>query len=98
MGDEYELILAPRREISNISAKRFVGERALGYLEPAALKIKKKKFLPRKRLAIIDLFEELVGGGTFSSLAPVLSVGPVKEKWSCHPLPLFVAVSMIPYM
>ena len=39
-------------------------------------------------------FEGLIGRDTFSVLAPVL--GPSQKNWLCHPLPLFMAVSMIP--
>ena len=36
----------------------------------------------------------MIGRDTFSALTPVL--GPLQKNWLCHPLPLLVAVSMIP--
>ena len=39
---------------------------------------------------------KVFGRDTFSALAPVL--GPEQKNWLCHPLPLFMAVSMIPNM
>ena len=35
----------------------------------------------------------MIGRDTFSALAPML--GPYQKNWLCHPLPLFMAVSMI---
>ena len=44
------------------------------------------------------LWRPVIGWGTFSALAPVLS--PQQKKWLlvCHPLPPFMAVSMMPNM
>ena len=36
----------------------------------------------------------MIGRDTVSVLAPAL--GPLQKKWLCNPLPLFMAVSMIP--
>ena len=78
MGDKYELLLAPRSQILRTFARNFC-RRALGYLRSARSEKKngkKKSVFLRKRLAIIDLFEGLVGGGTLSPLAPVLGPEP----------------------
>ena len=40
--------------------------------------------------------EPVVGGDTFSPLAPIL--GPEKKEWPYHPLLLFVGVNMVPNM
>ena len=63
------------------------------YLESARSEKMKNIFL-RKRLTIVDRFEGLWSLRTrFSPLAPV--VGPERKNWLRHPLPLFMAVSMI---
>ena len=36
----------------------------------------------------------MIGPDTFSALAPVLA--PYLKNWLCHPLPVFMTVSMIP--
>ena len=39
------------------------------------------------------LWRPAIGRDTFSGLAPVL--GPQQKSWLCHPIPLFMAVSMM---
>ena len=90
MVDEYDLILDLSSQILE-HLREIVCRRALEYRQSARLEKKKKNALfLRKRLTIIDLLRPVVGGVTFSPQAPVL--GPELKIWSCHPLPLSMAV------
>ena len=72
-------------------------------LQSARQKKKKEKNnkILRKPLAIIDRFGgqnglSLVAGHVFANticIAPIL--GPEPKRWICHPVPLFMAVSMM---
>ena len=66
----------------------------MGYLHPARSEKKKKNYDATERLTIAGLFLRIVvGGDTFSPLVAVL--GLEQKEYPCHPLPLFMAVSMI---
>ena len=57
-------------------------------------KEKKNGFFLRKHVNVHHLFERpVVGRDTLSPLAPAL--GPQQKNWECHPLPLFMAISMV---
>ena len=68
------------------------------YLEQARSEIKREEkkndFFLRKHVDVRHLFERpVVGRDTLSPLAPAL--GPQQKNWECHPLPLFMAISMV---
>ena len=88
MGDENDLILALRSQIFEYLRETFC-RRALGYLQSVLSEKKRENML---------FIKTVVGGGTFSLLAPVLR--PVNKKSGHVTLPQFIAVStcMIPNM
>ena len=94
-GDKYDLILALSQIFEYLCEP--ICRRALEYLQSArSEKNKIKLVFPMGRPDHCWAFwRPVVGGDTFSPIAPVL--GPEQKKnWLCHPLPLLsVAVSMI---
>ena len=71
------------------------------YLEQARSEIKREEkkndFFLRKHVDVRHLFERpVVGRDTLSPLAPALPYFRASTKnWECHPLPLFMAISMV---
>ena len=79
-GVKYGLILALRGQIFGYLLEP-MDRHALGHLEPARSENNEKNgFLLRKRLTpIVFFWRPVVGGDTFSPLAPVL--GPEEKNW-----------------
>lgn len=71
------------------------------HVKPFGSGKKWKKWFVRKRLIIVDLFEgmKLWSGHIFAAIELQPWPGHLtKNNWQCHPLPLFIAASMIPHM
>ena len=103
MGVRYDLKLALRIQIFEYLLETFY-RHALEHLQSARSaggkneKIEFIFFCPAETPGhyVLTFRRPVVGGDTFSPLAAVL--GPEQKQWLCHPLPLFMAVSMIPNM
>ena len=96
MGDDYDLMVALSCQIFEYLRETFC-KRALGYLQSTLSEKNQKQnaVFQRKRLAIIDLFERLVGGGTISPRTPVLALNIRVAVPSSSSTKLLMAVSMI---
>ena len=93
------LMLALGSRIFEYLRETFYGH-ALEHLQSAGSeKNEKKRFFLRKRLAVIDLYEGLWSlGHVFATSASPILIGPEQKSWLRHPLPLFMAVSMMQTM
>ena len=96
LGVKFDLILVLRSRFVEY-LRETLYKHALEHLEAARSEKQRFFFLPTvNSWLLLASWRPVTGRDTFSALAPVL--GPSQKNGLCHPLPLFMAVSMIPNM